>query len=410
MNLFVLTLSYLRRRPLTALLNVVLLALGVATMVVLLLFSQQMSDNLSRDARGIDLVVGAKGSPLQLILASVYHVDAPTGNIMVRDARAVAAAPAVKSAIPVSQGDSFRGFPLVGTTYAYPAHYGAEVGEGRLWQASGEVVLGADVAVATGLDVGRAIVSTHGLSEAGQAHGGDSLRVVGVLHPTGTVADRLVLTGLETVWDVHSHGATAHEDDHEAAAPPVQVLRAEDDSREITALLVTYSSPMAAALFPRAVNGMDNLVAAAPAFEIARMTNLLGVGVEVVRAFGILLILASLFGVFVTLYSALRERRYDLALLRTLGTSRATLFLHVLLEGFVLAACGLLLGLLVGHGAAEVLGSAIEQEQGFSMTGWAWHPAEAYVALLSLGIGVAAALLPAVQAYRTDLARTLAAG
>ncbi len=167
---------------------------------------------------------------------------------------------------------------------------------------------------------------------------------------------------------------------------------------------------MAAALFPRAVNGMDNLVAASPAMEIGRLTNLLGVGVGVVRAFGLLLILASLFGVFVTLYSAMRERRYDLALLRTLGMPRARLLLHVLLEGVLLAGMGLAVGLLVGHLGAGVLGQLIESEQGFRLTGWAWHPGEGYVALLALGVGVVAALLPALQAYRTDLARTLAAG
>jgi len=146
MNLAVLSASYLRKRPATTLLNVLILALGIATIVVLLLVSSQVRDNLTRNSRGIDLVVGAKGSPLQLILSSVYQIDSPTGNIDVEDAEAVMEHRAVETAIPLALGDSYSGFRLVGSTRDYPAHYDANATTGRLWKSHSEVTIGAAVA------------------------------------------------------------------------------------------------------------------------------------------------------------------------------------------------------------------------------------------------------------------------
>ncbi|MCG8361515.1 MAG: ABC transporter permease, partial [Kiloniellales bacterium] len=123
MSLLGLTLAYLRQRPVAALLSGLLLALGVATVVALLLFGAQMQDRLTRDAKGIELVVGAKGSPLQLVLSAVYHADIPTGNILLKDAKPLLAHPQVRQAIPLALGDSVQGVRIVGTDHRYPAHY-----------------------------------------------------------------------------------------------------------------------------------------------------------------------------------------------------------------------------------------------------------------------------------------------
>ena len=432
MNLLRLSLSYLRRRPLVAALNALLLALGVATIVLLLLFSGQLRSSLERDARGIDLVVGAKGSPLQLILSSIYHIDAPTGNVPLREVLPVIRSPFVGQAIPLGMGDSYQGFPIVGTTPEYLRHYSATLAAGRLWAAPYEVVVGSEVARRARLSVGQTFTSSHGLSEAGPGHTATPMRVVGVLAPSGSVVDRLVVTGLPTVWDVHE--AEAHEassDDRSDSAraahvrplvpAPPQGLTPEASAqldleaaaragREVTAVLVRYRSPMAVALFPRQVDAVASLKSAVPAMEIARLMTLLGVGARVLRIFGLLLMATALLGVFVTLYSALRERRYDLAMMRTLGASRGRLFAHVLLEGLLMATFGLVLGLLLGHGAAELAGRAVEAEQGFRLTGLALAPGEGWLVLAALGVGVVAALIPAVQAYRTDIAEILAGG
>ena len=427
MNLVKLSFSYIRKRPLGTLLNVVLLALGIATIVVLLLFSRQFEDNLTRNAEGIDLVVGAKGSPLQLILSSIYHMDVPTGNIPVRDARMIMQNRAVRHAIPLALGDSYRGYRIVGTTPDYAAHYGATVAEGDLWTASLTVVVGARVAREQNLRVGDEIVSSHGLSAGGDAHGDRPLRVVGVLAETGTVVDRLVLTGIETVWAVHEehddeeHDEDEHdheeheEDDHNEGREGEEeqageAAHDEDEDREYTALLVQYSSPIAAAMFPRFVNSQTNLQAASPAFETTRLLTLLGVGVDALQAFGFILLVAAALGVFIALYNALKERRYDLAIMRTLGASRRTLLWHVLLEGMLLALMGTALGLLLGHGATEGLGVWIRQAQQMEISGLTVVLAEAWLIVLALGVGAVSALLPAIQAYRTDIARVLAEG
>ncbi|MEL7363549.1 MAG: ABC transporter permease, partial [Bacteroidota bacterium] len=213
MTLLQLSLAYLRRRPLGTLLNVVLLALGLATIVVLLLFSAQVERNVSTNAKGIDAVLGAQGSPLQLILSAIYHVDSPTGNIPVAEADRLTQDPMIAAAIPLALGDSYRGYRIVGTTVAYLDHFEATLASGARWESMQEVVLGAEVAAATGLDVGATIVSAHGLSEGGTAHEDVPLSVVGVLAPSGSVLDRLVLTSVKTVWAVHGdHGA--HDDAH----------------------------------------------------------------------------------------------------------------------------------------------------------------------------------------------------
>lgn len=422
MNLFKLSASYIRQRKLNTSLNVLLLALGIATIVVLLLFSKQFEDNLTRNAEGIDLVIGAKGSPLQLILSSIYHMDVPTGNIPVPEAEQILRNPAVKSAIPLALGDSYEGYRIVGSTHAYTEHYGATLADGNLWENTFDVVLGAQMAAEAGLAVGSELTSTHGLSAAGDAHGDNPMRVVGVLASTGTVLDRLVLTSVETVWAVHGQHAEneeAHEeeqDEAEAARPPVPPLLAMagrgggQPPLEYTALLVQYSSPIAAAMFPRFVNSQTSLQAAAPAFETARLLTLLGVGIDALRAFAAILILAAALGVFIALYNALKERKYDLAIMRTLGASRGKLLMHVLLEGILLALMGTAVGLILGHLATEVLGGMVQQAQQMEVTGWTWAAQEIWLVALAVGVGLVSALLPAFQAYRTDIAQTLAAG
>ncbi|MDX1420244.1 MAG: FtsX-like permease family protein [Rubricoccaceae bacterium] len=399
MNALQLALAYLRQRPLATALNVLLLALGVATLAVLLLFGQQVERNLAAGAEGVDFVIGAKGSPLQLILSSVYHLDTPTGNIPLAEADSVAAHPAVASAIPLALGDSYRGVRIVGTDSSYVALYGGELAEGRLWAGPGEVVLGARVAAAEGLSVGDAVVSEHGVSEGAAEHG-EPLAVVGVLAPGAAVLDGLILTAVETVWDVHGLS-----EEERAALPP----GFEPPPPQLTALLIEGSSPAAVAIYPRYVNAETNLQAAVPAIELQRLLRLLGVGVATLRLFGIVLLAAAALGVFIALTNAMRERRYDLAVMRSLGASRAKLLALVFLEGLLLATLGLIAGLALGHGAVEALGRlALGDGTTLALTGWTWAPAEGLLVLVLLGVGLVASLLPGLLAYRTDVARTLA--
>ena len=407
MNLATVSLAYLRARALNTTLNVLLLALGIATITLLLLATSQFEERMQRDARGIDLVVGAKGSPMQIILSSIYQLDVPTGNVSWKHAQELARHRAVKKMIPLALADNYRGFRIVGTNHDYAEHYGVRLAQGRLWQAPLEAVLGAEIAARTGLAMDATFIGAHGMGagerEGDVMHETHSYRVVGVLAPTGTVVDRVVLTDVASVWAVH-----ADQYDIKDVARIAELLP--DDEKELTALLIQYSSPLAAAILPRYINQNSEMQAASPAYETARLFSIIGVGIDVLRGFALVLILAAGLSVFIALYNALLERRYDLAVMRTLGASPARLMTLMLFEGALLAGIGAALGLALGHVLTELLGVAFKAAKQVAVTGWAWVPEELWLIGLALAVGIFAALLPALRAYRTDIAGTLARG
>ncbi|GAA4421271.1 ABC transporter permease [Acidovorax lacteus] len=399
--------QYLWARPLTAVLNWLMLSLGLAAVTLVLLVSTQLDRAFERDLQGIDLVVGAKGSPLQLILSGVFHIDVPTGNIPLREVEALAQHPMVAQVIPLSLGDSYQGFRIVGTTPDYLALYGAQFAQGQSWQQPLQAVLGAaaarglqrpDLPAGTSL-VGATFIGTHGLGGGGHAHGDHPYTVTGVLAPCGCALDRLILTSTESVWAVHeTHMATDAED--------LALLRAE---REVTVALVRYRTPMAAVSLPRQINSQTEMQAAAPALEVTRLLRLLGVGADVLRAFGVVLLAVAALSVFIALWNAVRERRADLALLRMLGAPPTRIAGLLLAEALWLAVLSSGFGLLLGHALTEVLGQVLAAQGLLTVTGWAWVPEQAAVPLMATGVAVVAALLPALQAYRTDVGDLLGA-
>jgi putative ABC transport system permease protein len=430
MTLSGLTLAYLRDRALNTALNILILSLAVATLVVLVLFSAQLGERFTRDAEGIDLVVGAKGSPLQLILSSVYHVDVPTGNIPLDTVETLRADPTVAAAIPLALGDNFRGFRIVGTEAAYLDHYGAAVAQGRRWSGAGEAVIGAEVARRTGAALGQQFVGSHGLGgDDGQGHDERPFVVVGVLAPTGSVVDRLILTSVESVWDVHGieHAGEAHEEHavemhdehaahgeedaghaHEEPAPANASHASHAGEPEVTAILVSYRSALAAVRLPAFINRQTALQAAVPAVETTRLLSLVGVGVEAARALAGLLMLTGGLSIFVALYTALRQREGDMAMLRVMGAKPAQIFTQVISEGLILAAAGALLGVLLGHGVVAAAVAGFDRLQEVGLTAWRFESAEAWIVLAALAAGAIAAVLPAIRVFGVDISRTLA--
>lgn len=399
MNAPRIVLAQLARRPLQTVLAVVLLALGVATLTFVVLVQGQLSRQLARDAQGIDLVVGAKGSPLQLILSALYHVDVPTGNVPLAAVEQLRAHRLVEQVIPVSLGDNYRGFRIVGTEPALLVHYGARTASGGVWSAPMQAVLGAEAARLTGLGVGSVLHGTHGLAQGGAVHEEARYEVVGVLARSGTVLDRLVLTDKASVWRVHE-GDPA--DDAER--------RILEEEREVTALLVRYASPMAAAIVPRQVNAESRLMAASPANELARLFAVMGVGIDTMRVFGGVLIAASLLALFVTLFNALEERRYDIAIMRLLGASRGRVAGLLLLESWLLALVAVLAGLFTGLAAVALVGRWLAQSRAFAVSPTALAPELAWIGIVALVAATLAAALPAWRASRMDIADTLARG
>jgi putative ABC transport system permease protein len=388
---------YLWSRPLGAALNLLLLSLGLASITFLLLLGHQLQRAFERDLAGIDLVVGAKGSPLQLILSGVLHLDVPTGNVPLQAVQALEQNPLVASVIPISLGDSFRGFRIVGTSHAYPAHYQASLAQGSLWQAPMQAVLGASAARALGLPVGSSFVGSHGLGAGGHTHGDLPYTVTGILALTGSVLDRLILTDTASVWKVHESATALDADDQ-------KILEQE---RELTLALVRYRSPLAAVTLPRFINSSTEMQAAAPALEISRLLRMLGVGTEVLRALAGVLLFTAALSVFLALWTAVRERRADLALLRMLGAPPHRVAALLLTEALWLGLLAAALGLALGQGLMAMLGHMLALDQSLLVGGLAWPPILGWVPALALGVSLASAILPTAGAYRVSVQELL---
>ena len=402
MNIVKLSLANLRFRALGSFFNVLILALGIATIVTLLHISRQVEQRFERDLKAIELVVGANGSPIQLILSSVFHLDFPNGNIPLDEAKKLEANPLVASAIPIALGDNYNSFRIVGTTKDYIAHYDGKLAAGRLYSTQMEAVIGGIVAEKNKLKLGDKIIGAHGLVNSDDLHTDFPYTIVGILQSTGTVLDRLVLTPVESVWHVHEH---PDPDDPEEAA-----YKKAHPEKEITALLVTYKTPMAAVVLPRLVNKTSSMQSASPAFETARLIKILGVGSDTIELFAGVLISIAAIGFFVTLWSAVNDRRYDIALMRSLGATREKIFAFVLAEGLTLGALGTVFGLLLGHAFAYVAQCWIEHTRYMALNAVGFHPYELYVALIALAISALAAIIPAKMAYRVNVAAVLSKG
>lgn len=408
MNLFLLVWSYLKAKPLNTALNIFLLALGIAVVTVLLLFNNQLQEKISANAKGIDLVVGAKGSPLQLILCSVFHIDFPTGNIKLSEAEKVVRHRMVKNAIPLALGDSYNGYRIVGTNHAYAELYKATLASGDWWKNDLEVTVGATVARLAGLKPGDSFVSAHGLTPDGHDHDERRYLVTGLLQQSNTVIDNLILTNIESVWKVHEplQESTAITPLHPSSLVPT--AEAGDSLKEVTSLLIEYRNPLAVIQLPRFINGNSNLQAASPAFETARLFSILGVGVDVLRGFAYVLIIISGLSIFIALYNSLKERQYDLAIMRSMGASRSKLFISILMEGSILTVLGSLIGLALGHGVLWLFTVLVVESQKAGVTAASFYPAEGFILAGSAVLGVVCSLIPAIQAYRTDIHKVLA--
>ena len=393
MKTVLLSWRYLWSRPLAASLNLLLLALGLASITFVLLVSQQITRAFERDLAGIDVVVGAKGSPMQLILSGVFHIDAPTGNVPLAAVRELEKNPQVAKVFPISLGDSLRGFRIVGTSPDYIKHYNAQLASGALWAKPMQAVMGSQVARQTGLKVGDTFAGSHGLGGGGESHGQLPYTVVGVLAASGSVLDRLILTATESVWKVH-------ETDTALDAEDQKIL---EEERELTLALIQYKSPLAAVTFPRFVNATTEMQAAAPALEITRLLSMVGVGVDVLKALAGVLLLTAGLSVFIALWSAMRERRADLALLRMLGAPPRKIAGLLLCEALWLALLACALGLLAGQGVMAAAAWALQAEKSVVIGAFVWPLELMVVPALALGVALAASALPAWEAYRVSV-------
>lgn len=405
-------------KPLGTALSIALLAMSTGIISLLLVLQNQVEQKFERDLRAIDLVVGAKGSPLQLVLSAVYHIDAPTGNIPLAEVEKLRQMRSIAQVIPLAYGDSYQRFRILGTDTSYISKYEGKLQSGRLFESDMEVLVGATVAKNTGLTLGQTFIGTHGEADAGEQHADKPYRVVGILAESNSVLDQLLLTNLASVWGVHEHteaGQEAHDDhghdhghdhgdhhdhdhDHEAI---------DTTPHEVTAALIKARSTMAVMTLPRMLNETTNLQATIPALEINRLMKLLGIGVTTLQALAVGIMLISGFSVFIALYNRLRERKYELALMRSLGCSRLRLFGMLIAEGLVLAIAGFIGGMLLSRAGLWFLNSGAAQDFHFVFR-YDIISSEVWLLAVTLLVGLLAALMPALKAFRMNLSTALA--
>ena len=402
MNIFKLSIKNIFNKPLSSSISLALLILGVGIISLLLQLNTLIKDQMDNNLKGIDMVVGAKGSPLQLILSSVYHIDSPTGNISLEEAENISKNRMVGSSIKILYGDNYKGFRIVGAEKKFVELYKGVIKEGKDWNNPYEVLVGSKVYEKLNINLGDELISSHGLRETGQSHDEGTFKVVGLLEPSNSVIDQLIITSPQSVWDIHDthnhEDGDEHEHEHEH----------EYDDREITAMLIKFKSPMNIIQFPRQINENTNLQAAVPSYEISRLFKLFGFGIETLSYLAYLIIIVSGFSLFINLFNSMRERKYEMALIRTLGASRFQLSTMIIFESLVLTISGFVLGLLFSRFGVMFVSSLMEESINYNLNSFKILNEEYWLLGLCILIGVVSSLIPAIQVYKMNISKILA--
>jgi len=442
----------------STLLSILLTSFGVAILSSIYITSDTFEKQLNNNSKQVDLVVGAKGSPLQLILSALYHVDNPTGNIKLAEAEKLKTNPFIELAVPISLGDNFKGHRIVGTDATFLTLYDLTFDQGEIWKESYQVVLGSETARKNKLKIGDQIHGAHGLAENAHVHEEHPFTVVGILKPSGSIVDNLLIANLASVWDIHgihheeehdheSHAIEEqahdhehvheHDDEHQhddehghqhkqdtpqtedvtteiVAERPQQDLFIksigddieQDKGLEITALLIKFTSPAAIGVIPKLVNQSTSMQAASPALETARLFSLLGVGIDSLEILAYVIMIIAGLSVFISLYNALKDRKYDLAIMRTLGASKIKLFVMLIVEGLLITSIGGILGLALGHIGLYFISTQTSQSADF-IQAFRIYNKEWLILLMACLIGIVASIIPAIKAYQTTISTIL---
>ena len=415
-------------KPLNTLLSVILLASSVAIITVLILLQKQFEEKFSSNIDGVDLVLGAQGSPMQLILSSVYHIDNPTGNISYDSAKVWMNHPFIEKAIPLAFGDNYRGFKIVGTNSDYLDKYKAKIAKGKMFEKNFEVVIGSEIATKLNLKVGDSFFGSHGDAAEGEVHEDFKYIITGIAAPTGSVIDNLILCTIPSVWQMHgsheeenpAHGeeghvheegehvhteACNHDHDHEHH----EDLTLDEPNMEITAVLLKFRNKMGIVMWPRIIAQNTKMQAASPAIEVNRIFSLFGVGLTALQYLAYAIMLISGISIFIALYNRLKERKYEFALMRINGASRTQLLSLIMMESLILCFVGFVFGTIFGRFALQFISNTAEDDfkMAFNPFELVWDK-EMALFLATMIVGIIAALIPAIKAYKLNISKTLA--
>ena len=416
--LFQYSIKNITTKPLSSGLSILLMAVSIMIIVLANLTMSQLSSKFNENANKVDLVVGSKGSRMQLVLCNVFHIDQPTGNIPMKSVQFIENHPFVSLAVPISLGDNYKKFRIVGTRASFINElYDARINEGKIFDNSLEVVVGSKVAKELNLNIGSTFTGSHGIGESIHDHGDFEYEVVGILEQTGEVIDQLLLTPLESVWDVHP-------DDHQKGTFELSKNKKdthehhpdhhhdhshqhEKSSNEITSLLVKYNSPRGKFTLPGSINKKSELMAAEPAIEIQQLFELIQPAVDILIRLSWIIFGLAMISVFITLLNSMKDRKYEIAMMRAGGASSKKIFISVIFESIIISLIGSFLGVVLGHTLMELLSGLVLSNYNYDFSGFLFYPVEFLFILGSLFIGMISALYPAYSAYKINIAQTL---
>jgi len=401
MNVVALAFAYLRRRWGQALLSVLVAALGIAAVSVAFVGLDALPDAAERSWGGVDLVIGPKGSALDLVLCCALHVSDPKGLVSEKAAMAAASHPLVRVAAPIALGDNVNGVRIVGATPAILSVYRAEIASGRMWDKPLEAVLGVQAARTLGFKLGDGFVGAHGLEPGGEMHSQFPYKVVGILAPTGSVLDRLVLTDIETVRYIHRK----HAEDEAAETGVAETYVNLPDAA--TAVVASYKTPVAALLVPRLIDADPALSAASPSFEIARVMSYLRPLSLAATAFGILLVVIAAAAAAAGLMATMNARTRDLALLRALGAGPSAIAAVAFAEAAMIALAALIVGVILAAALIAWGAGLLAAQTGLLLKPQVDPESLAYLVLGAFAVAALAALFPAIRAARTPIEELL---
>ena len=415
MNIFKLSFKNIFHKPVGTILSIVLLTLAVGIISILIHVNSSIENQMNNNLKGIDMVVGAKGSPLQLILSSVYHVDSPTGNISLADAKSIINNRMVKNSTKLSFGDNHKGFKIVGTEKSFLELYNCNIENGRVWEKSLEAVVGKKAAEILELNVGDEFTSTHGLGDYGESHEDSEFKVVGILEYSGSVADQLILTSIESVWDIHKEHDHDHDEEHDHDHDEEhdhdhdeEHDHGDDDEKEITSILIKFDSPMNIISFPRYINEETNMQAAVPSYEISRLFKIFGIGLETLTYLAYLIMFVSGLSLFLNLLNSLRERKYEMALIRTIGGTKIQTSLMLFYESVILCIIGFFGGIILSRIGILVTSNLLEESLNYSISMPIFLSSQELILLIfSISIGIISCIIPAFNVYKMNISKTL---
>mgnify|MGYP001547932642 CR=1 FL=1 len=427
MTFWGLLLRFVRQRWVTFVLTALSIAAGTTLVTGILLLREQSEETFSQKETGYEILVGAKGSPLQLVLNTMYHTGTPVGNISLDVLHRIEKDRRIGSFLPMVFGDNVQGYKVIGTTgqlfdgFEYRKGRAVQVQSGRRFTADYEAVIGSEVAATTGLRQGSTVIMAHGMQEEGEKHDFHSVVITGILAPTHTAIDRGLYTTMRTVWDAHYHeyreqqeeadalleeaeGGDAHEHEEHAAVADTTIP---EDFTTITAIAVKLKSPVFFESFIRSINDGTTAQAVLPVREIAGLFAVVGNINGLLLAISWLVVVIGASSVFIAMYTSLKERRREIAVLRALGAHRRTVFALIVTAAVAAGLAGGVTGIVFAHGGLLLAAPWVPAQTGVPVSITGLYVFEGTVLLAVVVISAAVALLPAFKAYRVDVSQHL---